>query len=117
VCGIAGCWEPGARRDLDASTALAQRMGDALRHRGPDDEGVWVDAEAGLAFAHRRLAIVDLSPLGHQPMHSPDGRFVLVYNGEIYNFEEVRKQLRSSELEAVFSQAAVSARALRKPLV
>lgn len=93
MCGIAGCWEPERPRDLDASAALAQRMGDALRHRGPDDEGIWVDAAAGLAFAHRRLAIVDLSPFGHQPMHSPDGRFVLVYNGEIYNFEDVRKVL------------------------
>lgn len=90
MCGIAGCWEPEPRRDTDALTALVQRMGDALRHRGPDDDGVWVDAAAGLALAHRRLAIVDLSPLGHQPMRSPDERFVLVYNGEIYNFEEIR---------------------------
>ncbi|HEY0232477.1 MAG TPA: asparagine synthetase B, partial [Dokdonella sp.] len=93
MCGIAGCWEPDPRRDTDALTALAQRMGDALRHRGPDDEGVWIDAAAGLALAHRRLAIVDLSPLGHQPMHSSDRRYVLVYNGEIYNFEEVRSVL------------------------
>ena len=64
-----------------------------LAHRGPDDEGVWVDAEAGVGLGHRRLAIVDLSPAGHEPMHSADGRFVLTFNGEIYNHPELRKAL------------------------
>jgi asparagine synthase (glutamine-hydrolysing) len=93
MCGIAGCWEPEPRRDASALAALAQRMGDALRHRGPDDDGVWTDAAAGLALAHRRLAIVDLSPAGHQPMHSADARYVIVYNGEIYNFQHVQREL------------------------
>lgn len=68
-------------------------MGESLRHRGPDDDGVFVDAAAGLALAHRRLAILDLSPLGHQPMQSADARWVIVYNGEIYNFAHVREVL------------------------
>jgi asparagine synthase (glutamine-hydrolysing) len=68
-------------------------MAEALRHRGPDDGGEWVDAEAGVALGHRRLAVVDLSPNGRQPMHSPCGRYVIVFNGEIYNFRALREEL------------------------
>jgi len=68
-------------------------MADTLHHRGPDDSGVWEDSEAGVALGHRRLAIVDLSPAGHQPMQSACGRFVLVFNGEIYNHFELRHAL------------------------
>jgi len=70
-------------------------MACALVHRGPDDEGLWLDPGHGLAFAHRRLAIIDLSQQGHQPMHSVSGRYVIVYNGEMYNFEEMRADLRA----------------------
>jgi asparagine synthase (glutamine-hydrolysing) len=70
-------------------------MADQLIHRGPDDSGVWVDAEAGVALGFRRLAIVDLSPAGHQPMTSSSGRYVIVFNGEVYNFGELRKELES----------------------
>jgi asparagine synthase (glutamine-hydrolysing) len=69
------------------------RMADQLVHRGPDDAGLWVDAEAGVALGFRRLAIVDLSPAGHQPMTSSNGRYVIVFNGEVYNFGELRKDL------------------------
>lgn len=69
-------------------------MIDALRHRGPDMGDVWSDAEAGVALGFRRLAIIDLSPAGHQPMHSADGRFVMTYNGEIYNYRELAEDLR-----------------------
>lgn len=93
MCGIAGCWEPQAGRDADALAALARRMGQTLHHRGPDDDGVFVEVAVGLALAHRRLAIIDLTPLGHQPMQSADARYVIVYNGEIYNFQEVRSAL------------------------
>jgi asparagine synthase (glutamine-hydrolysing) len=68
-------------------------MGEVLPHRGPDDHGVWTDPKFGIAFAHRRLSIIDLSPSGHQPMFSPTGRFVIAYNGEIYNCEQLRQVL------------------------
>lgn len=88
MCGIAGFWSSG-RFGLAHGEAMASR----LEHRGPDDAGAWQDAEAGLVLAHRRLAIMDLSPAGHQPMHSPCGRYALVYNGEIYNHLELRQEL------------------------
>lgn len=68
-------------------------MTDAIRHRGPDDEGAWYSAEHGVALGFRRLAILDLSPTGHQPMLSPDSRYVIVFNGEIYNFGSLREEL------------------------
>lgn len=68
-------------------------MANTLIHRGPDDVGVWVDADAGIALGHRRLAILDLSPAGHQPMVSTSGRYVIAFNGEIYNHLELRKAL------------------------
>ena len=88
MCGIAGLL---AADGIDPP--LLRRMSDVIAHRGPDDEGQWIDAEAGIGLGHRRLSIVDLSPLGHQPMHSADGRFVISYNGEIYNHAELRKEL------------------------
>jgi asparagine synthase (glutamine-hydrolysing) len=88
MCGIAGVL--GGPR-IDAATVT--RMTRALAHRGPDDEGVWVDADAGIGLGHRRLSIVDLSPAGHQPMHSPSGRYVITLNGEIYNHLDLREAL------------------------
>ncbi|MBI1388569.1 MAG: asparagine synthase (glutamine-hydrolyzing) [bacterium] len=64
-----------------------------MSHRGPDDAGVWCDSEKGIALGHRRLSIFDLSPAGHQPMHSRDGRWVMVYNGEVYNWRDLRREL------------------------
>lgn len=86
MCGIAGFWEPRQDRCASDLEETAVRMASALAHRGPDDLGTWADARLGLAFGHRRLAILDLSAEGRQPMESTDGRFVLVFNGEIYNF-------------------------------
>jgi asparagine synthase (glutamine-hydrolysing) len=76
--------------------ATIRLMSDTLLHRGPDDEGHWIDAEAGVALGFRRLSIIDLSPEGHQPMTSADGRYVLIFNGEIYNFRELRRELDSA---------------------
>lgn len=88
MCGIAGFW------DLNGSDGSALRaMGCALCHRGPDDEGFWMDQDTGVGFAHRRLSILDLSPEGHQPKVSAHGRFTLSFNGEIYNFRELRTEL------------------------
>lgn len=77
-------------------SGITRAMTDAIVLRGPDDDGVWVDAECGVALGHRRLSILDLSPLGHQPMTSALGRFVMVFNGEIYNFQELRAELEKS---------------------
>ena len=90
MCGIAGLLSA-SRIDPE----LLKRMGDVIAHRGPDDDGTWMDEEGGVGFAHRRLSIVDLSPSGHQPMLSTDGRFVLNYNGEIYNHGELRRELEA----------------------
>jgi len=90
MCGFTGFLDRSGFSDGDA---LVRRMADTIAHRGPDSDGYWVDGEAGVALAHRRLAIIDLSPAGHQPMLSHDGRFVLTYNGEIYNHVDLRGEL------------------------
>ena len=93
MCGIAGAWEPAGDRSAGALAEGVAAMAATLRHRGPDDGGVWTDAGAGLALGHRRLSIIDLSPEGHQPMVSPSLRYALSFNGELYNFEELRREL------------------------
>ena len=88
MCGIFGWLGP----EIDPALAVRQR--DSLQHRGPDDTGAWFDQGAGVWLGQRRLAILDLSPLGHQPMHSPCGRYVLTLNGEIYNYQKLRRRLQ-----------------------
>jgi asparagine synthase (glutamine-hydrolysing) len=92
MCGIAGFI---GFRNLDGKSVVttAQAMGSAILHRGPDDGGIWQDDEAGVVLVHRRLSILDLSPAGHQPMVSASGRYVIVFNGEIYNHQSLRKSL------------------------
>src|SRR5215218_11128339 len=94
MCGISGFLDPSPSRSGAAMEAVAERMADTVRHRGPDDAGAWVDARAGVALGFRRLAIVDLSLEGHQPMASADGRYTIVFNGEVYDFRALREELR-----------------------
>ncbi|MDD1652334.1 MAG: asparagine synthetase B, partial [Methanomicrobiales archaeon] len=88
MCGIAGQLAPDGR---EADPALLRAMADRIRHRGPDGEGLFVRGPVGLA--HRRLAIIDLSPAAAQPMATEDGDLRIVYNGEIYNYLELREEL------------------------
>lgn len=95
VCGVSGFLDISRQTNSDDLKATVIRMADALHHRGPDDGGAWVDPEAGIALGHRRLSILDLSPQGHQPMHSACGRYVVAFNGEIYNFKFLRQELEN----------------------
>ncbi|MBW4646789.1 MAG: asparagine synthase (glutamine-hydrolyzing) [Goleter apudmare HA4340-LM2] len=95
MCGITGFWDIYRQISANYLPIIVQQMSKSLIHRGPDDDGSWIDGEVGIALGHRRLSIVDLSPEGHQPMISANGRYVIVFNGEIYNFPELRKQLQS----------------------
>ncbi len=93
MCGIAGFWAPGVL--ADDGHQLLRQMNTALRHRGPDGEGQW--NRDGVFLAHRRLAIIDLSPRGHQPMRSASGRYVITFNGEVYNYAAIRKELEATK--------------------
>jgi asparagine synthase (glutamine-hydrolysing) len=101
MCGIVGLSSP---RPLgpERTTALAA-MCDRLAHRGPDDAGTWITPDRRVALGHRRLAIIDLSPAGHQPMQSADGRFTIAFNGEIYNYREIADELRRAGVRLVSS--------------
>ncbi|OGB28539.1 MAG: asparagine synthase (glutamine-hydrolyzing) [Burkholderiales bacterium RIFCSPLOWO2_12_FULL_61_40] len=90
MCGIYGI----ANRDAGVDKYSLIRRGDVLKHRGPDDAGLWMSPDGQVALGHRRLAVIDLSPAGHQPMVSEDGRHVVAFNGEIYNFCELKRELQ-----------------------
>lgn len=92
MCGIAGLFDPSS-----AALPTLQKMLACLSHRGPDDQGVWRDDMSGVALGHRRLSIIDLSTAGHQPMISASGRYVLTYNGEIYNHADLRHELEAAD--------------------
>lgn len=94
MCGIVGFYSPQGIADDAQAHGLISRMRDRLVHRGPDDSGSWLDRN-GMALGFRRLSIIDLSPAGHQPMLSADGRYAVVMNGEIYNFQEIRAEIES----------------------
>jgi asparagine synthase (glutamine-hydrolysing) len=95
MCGLTGFVSADSQTS-DSLRATVRAMCDAIAHRGPDDAGEWIDARLGVALGFRRLAILDLSPAGHQPMESASGRYVATLNGEIYNFEEIRRTLCDS---------------------
>jgi asparagine synthase (glutamine-hydrolysing) len=96
MCGLAGFLSSGAFVQGSESAAQLRSMTDALLRRGPDSAGYWLDGDAGIALGHRRLAILDLTESGAQPMRSPCGRFVMVFNGEIYNHLDIRDALASA---------------------
>jgi len=93
MCGIGGLVN--TRLDRPVDRASLGRMNDALRHRGPDDAGVWVSPDGHVGLAHRRLSIIDLSERGHQPMTDPGGQLWITFNGEIYNYRDIRKELQA----------------------
>jgi asparagine synthase (glutamine-hydrolysing) len=95
MCGIAGFLDRSGNHGPDRLRSLVTAMTDAIAHRGPDDSGFWADAAAGIALGQRRLSIIDLSAEGHQPMASHGGDWIIVFNGEIYNFQELRKELEA----------------------
>jgi asparagine synthase (glutamine-hydrolysing) len=94
MCGLAGVFVSGRRNPAELER-VTERMSTAIAHRGPDDSGVWVDPCGAVSLGFRRLAIVDLSAQGHQPMRSATGRFVLIFNGEVYNHRALRRDLES----------------------
>ncbi|HEY6252528.1 MAG TPA: asparagine synthase (glutamine-hydrolyzing) [Candidatus Angelobacter sp.] len=91
MCGIAGFWQ--TKRGFEHPLEVLKQMGAALAHRGPDDSGCFFDSATGLGLSFRRLSIIDLSPAGHQPMDSASGRYTIIFNGEVYNSEEIRREL------------------------
>ena len=96
MCGFAGFFQTEELPGLTGASDTVRNMIKCLRPRGPDDEGYWSDQRAGLSLGHCRLSIIDTSSSGHQPMISPDGRYALVYNGEIYNFRDLQSQLENT---------------------
>jgi asparagine synthase (glutamine-hydrolysing) len=92
MCGISGIWRFAGAAQVDLA-AQARAMTDAIAYRGPDGDGHWIDAAVGIALGHRRLAIIDLTPTGVQPMTSADGRVVITYNGELYNRAEMAAEI------------------------
>lgn len=96
MCGLIGLYNPRGFDHSIPTLRLLGTMADSLAHRGPDDSGTWLESACGVAFGHRRLSILDLSPEGHQPMVSASGRFVIIFNGEIYNFSKLRSELDNS---------------------
>jgi asparagine synthase (glutamine-hydrolysing) len=95
VCGIAGFVDLASRHTAEQMERAVTAMRDTLTHRGPDDQGCWIDPARGVAFGHRRLSVIDLSPAGHQPMVSSCGRYVIAYNGEVYSHPEMRRELEA----------------------
>ena len=90
MCGISGFW---CSDGVGEAGAVLRGMASAVRHRGPDDQGYWCDPQSGVGLAHRRLSIIDLSAAGHQPMIHPRSGDQIIFNGEIYNFPLLRREL------------------------
>src|SRR5687768_13515665 len=95
MCGVVGILDPRRRRAPADTERILEAMAEAMTLRGPDGCGVWSDPGCGIGFGHRRLAILDLSAAGHQPMVSASGRYVISYNGEIYNHRDLAAELQA----------------------
>ena len=116
MCGIAGFLTGASGGFASQLAEVSSAMDVCLQHRGPDDHGVWIDEESSVALVHRRLSILDLSPAGHQPMISADGRFVIIYNGEIYSHQPIAAELAArghkfhghSDTEVIVNSFAVN---------
>lgn len=93
MCGLTGFWDFSTKFNAEKLSAIATNMANNIKHRGPDGYGTWFNVKTGIAMSHRRLAIIDLTDAGKQPMHSSSGRFVTVYNGEVYNASQIQKEL------------------------
>jgi len=102
MCGLTGFLERGAPRHPEESITRVTRMADQIMRRGPDNAGAWIDLEGRVALGFRRLSILDLSPEGHQPMLSASGRYAIVYNGEVYNFQDLRHTLEQMGIAPAF---------------
>ena len=99
MCGISGFINFSKTFSKEELSLYASVMSDSMFHRGPNSYGIWVDEKEGVSFSHRRLSILDLSNNGHQPMESSCGRYLIVYNGEIYNFRELRERIEKSKVK------------------
>ena len=99
MCGLTGFWNKSSSWGEEKCQSLLRQMADKIKSRGPDSQGVWYDKTSGIGFAHRRLSIVDLSSTGQQPMHSSSGNYVIAYNGEIYNANDIRKELEINGIQ------------------
>jgi asparagine synthase (glutamine-hydrolysing) len=95
MCGISGFWQLNNDFSEENFNSIISKMSNSLSHRGPNDTGSWIDINSGVAFGHKRLSIVDLTAAGHQPMISSDGRYVITFNGEIYNHILLRNELKN----------------------
>lgn len=96
MCGIYGTWDLHHRLSGEETSRVLSEMGDRIKHRGPDQHGIWMDVEKGFSIGHRRLSILDLSESGKQPMVSSSGRYVIAYNGELYNYQEIQSVLQTA---------------------
>ena len=99
MCGITGFWNLKKNSSHRTLENIINNMSDVLKNRGPDDKGSWIDSKNNISFGHRRLSIIELSKLGRQPMESKNKRYVIVFNGEIYNFLDIKKELIENKVK------------------
>ena len=99
MCGISGFINFSKNFSKEELSLYASMMSDSMVHRGPNSNGFWVDEKKGISLSHRRLSILDLSNNGYQPMESSCGRYLIVYNGEIYNFKKLREKIEKSKVK------------------